>query len=342
MLLEPLVRAIAKFAVGQVVAEPDDDVAQRTRSEDRADVLVLRALEDVHRHRLQVAEQQLPRVAFGRDGDDGRKPARLGCGERDRVVRPERNAGRHHPVGVDAELRAQRSNDSVRLLRVEHLVRKPLLRTGAGRHRRRQRRRRDNPPRVFGCSPPHVDHPLGARSRLRRRTRRSPVHREHQRPVGSSGVAAGQLNQHRDVGAVGHRDRHLDCRERSVFWRRHGRIFATAAPHRFLEIVEALAAHRRQRPVRVQSHLGGSELGVGRRPQIRLCHPLERIGRPRRRRLCRRRAAERGGEDERAFHETTPLPVPARTGTAAAGTALRTGSEWRTGTAAGSPRASAP
>ena len=100
-------------------------------------------------------------------------------------------------------------------------------------------------PAVLRRVGPHLEHPIGSGSRLRRRAGRAAVHGEHQRPVGPRIVRARQLHEHRDRRSGRHVDRQLDDLIPAVDARRRRRIRAAAAPHRLLDIVEALAGHRR-------------------------------------------------------------------------------------------------
>ena len=223
------------------------------------------------------------------------------CGERNRIVRPERDAGGDDAIRVDPIPRAQGRDDGARLLGMEQLVRQTLLGPGARNDRRGQRRSRHDPAGMVGRVSPDPQHALSPRARLRDRGGWSSVHREHERPFGARVVAARQLHEHRHARARGDVDDQLSDRKAVVHARRRRRVDGAAAPHRLLEIVKALAGQRHERSVRLQRRFSRAWIGIGCRPQITLHQPVQWID-GRRLRLRRGDTTQQRHQNDRVLH----------------------------------------
>ena len=202
VFLKSLVRPVAELAVGKVVAETRQDVVQGSGTTHTANILILRPLEEVHGDRLQVAQQQLARISFGRDGDDGPEPIGM-CGtEADGKVRPQRDAGGHDAIRRNVVPLPHCVDDGARLLWMKNFIWKAVACPPISGNRRNHCRGRDDPTGGLGGVRPNLNHSQGASHGPVRATRRSPVHGEHERPLVVVGVSGGKPHKDRDRSAT--------------------------------------------------------------------------------------------------------------------------------------------
>ncbi len=268
VFLESLVDAVRKLPVFEFVAEIPEDVAQGPRAADGADVAVAGSFQQEDGNALQVAQQELPRVALGRNGDDAGKPVGVGAGVGDGEVGSQRDAGGNDPVGVDGEPSAEFRQDRQGLLGMEDLVGQTLLGEGTGRHGGQHGGRGHDPAGLSGGFFPDRQHAAGRPAGVGRLSDRPAMHGEHQRPGPVRPVGRGELDQ--DGYGTAFRSGHLDLlRGEGPLAGGSVRFPGVPAPcQQGFEVVHPPAVRAFESRISAQSLLRSPELLLAARPQI--------------------------------------------------------------------------